>query len=111
MLKERSILAKSFKENSAFYHLSYWGSPYGWYRDQEAYADIMEQLSDGEISWAFVAFDDESEIETFTKPEQRIDGGVMRFFKDGSAQFVGSGKHTGEEFWTSEFPIDALEEL
>jgi hypothetical protein len=110
-LKERSQLAKAHKDNFDFYNLSFWGNPYGWYQYQEACDDMMEKLSNAEITWAFVTFDNESEIETFTKPEQRIDGGLIQFFKDGNARFVGWGKHTGEEFWTSDFPLEALEEV
>ncbi len=71
--------------------------------------DITEELEGilSEKEWCYIDITEE-EIEQLTSPEQRIDGETMRVHIDGSFCFVGYGKHTNEEFWTSDVPTDAI---
>jgi hypothetical protein len=107
-LKERSNLARSFLENTDLYSLVFWDGPKGWYRYAEENSESMEMFSDGVITWSFIEFEDDGERDAFVQPEQRIDIRQMEVYKDGEARFTGAGKYTDEDFWTSEFSIDAL---
>lgn len=98
-LKKKIEQAKSFKDDNYFYRLTFWDSPVGWFTCNE---EIDIPYNPG---WYFVNVTPE-EIDTFSTPEQRIDGEHVNFFSNGDMQFCGEGKHTGERLWSDRFSIE-----
>lgn len=107
-LQERSSMVRLFDKLPDFYFLSFWDRPLGWFKPVESYQDIMDQLWDGELDWAYVSFEDEAEISSFPRTEQKIEGVYIQFLPNGYARFKGTGSHTSEQFWSAEFCIDEL---
>lgn len=116
-LKERSLAAKLIPYNADMFSLIYWDSPDGWYLHSlddwaESIAEDSVHRTDilQELSWSFVEFEEDGERDSFSQPEQRIDCCKMEVFKDGTARFTAVGKNTGEDFWTFEFSIEAIDQ-
>lgn len=75
----------------------------GWYIDDEENIDITNFLNQHEKDWSFIDISSE-EIKELTCPEQSIQYDVMYVNSD-NIYYKAFGKHTGEEFWTSEIPF------
>lgn len=69
--------------------------------------DEVDAILGEEFEWRFVKLT-KGELEKLTKPEQDIDCETASFYSNGSVQFKGYGKHTSEEFWTSDIQVDEL---
>jgi hypothetical protein len=57
-----------------------------------------------EEEWCFVTLE-EGEEESFDKPENHLDTGLLILYKDGTGFYQAYGKHTSEEFYTAELPF------
>lgn len=107
-LHERSSMVQSFGKLPEFYSISFWDRPLGWFKRLESYQEIMDQLWDGELVWAYVSFEEDVEMSTFPRTEQKIGCVFIQFLANGGARFKGTGEHTAEQFWTAEFSINDL---
>lgn len=67
--------------------------------------DMEELLADKE--WVFVELDDD-ELDELTSPENSLDFYKIVIYRDGNARYEAFGKHTNEEFYTNEFPLQQL---
>jgi hypothetical protein len=89
------------KDEPMFNHLTFWDSPDGWYIYDENTDELAEELEINE--WAYIEITEEEE-NALTSPDQAIDGITMNIDSCGNFLFQGYGKHTNEEFWTSQIP-------
>lgn len=67
--------------------------------------DVEELLADR--GWSFVKLDDD-ELHKLTSPENSLDFYKIVIYRDCNARYEAFGKHTNEEFWTNEFPLQQL---
>lgn len=105
LLRTRHNLLPLFKDDSSFFHLSFWDAPVGFYSlPGEADRELLEEVTDSDNQWAFVELD-EKELETFTEPESILDGHQMHVYADGSARFKAIGEYSNVEFSTDPFRI------
>lgn len=109
-LKERIGKAAAFKEDTNFYHLSYWGSPEGFYKDPEdetQWADAILQQDD----WCFIELE-EGTLDKLLIPENKLGVYQMIVDKNGAVYYKAYGEYSGEEFYTAEFTAaDLLETI
>jgi hypothetical protein len=113
-VKSRIQLSTSLKDVGNLKDLSFWDSVDKWLllesddtEKQMDMEDLMNELE--EKDWCFVEYEDD---ETDEKPDQTIDAEQMKIDANGLIQFVGYGKHTSEEFWTSSINlIDVLNQI
>lgn len=95
-----------FAEDFNFQSLNYYDTAVNFYRiDDNDQPDIEKILAGKE--WVFVELNEE-EQETFSIPENRLDGYSLVVNRNGSALYKAYGKHTGEEFWTEKFSLQQL---
>ena len=86
-----------------FASLNYYDTSVDFYRaDEKTQTEINQMLSDKE--WTFVELD-ENEQETFLVPENRLDTYRLSLYRYETAIYTAHGKHSGDEFYTSKFPI------
>ncbi len=106
-MKERLECPTMVKDSRNFAGLRYWDDPDGWYMygEGEEFEKLSEVLDFQD--WCYLDIT-EDEINDLGAPEQRIDGVTLKIQTDKSQQFTGYGKHTSEEFWTSDVPMDTL---
>ena len=64
------------------------------------------ELLEGRI-WSFVKLDEEVLAE-LSIPENKLTSHTLHIFKSGYALYQTYGKHTGEDFWTEDFPLEEL---
>ncbi len=60
-----------------------------------------------ETGWCYVKLED-GEVDYLENPEQQVDAQIVKISAGGGFNFSGSGKNTGEEFWTDSINIDKL---
>jgi len=104
-LKERLAAMQLVKHLNNFSTLTFWDSTDGYYCFGDTTADLEAALQVSE--WVYLDIPD-NEIDGFTQAEQRIDSDALRIRSDGSFCFVGYGKHTSEEVWTSDVPCQVI---
>ena len=73
------------------------------YQSKEDEAEILPEGKD----WAFISLE-EGEEDSFSKPENQLDPGVMILYKDGSGFYQTHGKYSGEEFYTNVIPFQEV---
>lgn len=103
---ERFETIKPFKNNYNFQSIRFHDGSVEFFRsggDEEP--DIEELLADKE--WVFVDLDGD-ELGGLTSPENNLDFYKIVIYRDGNARYEAFGKHTNEEFWTNEFPLQQL---
>ncbi|WP_353151549.1 hypothetical protein [Chryseobacterium sp.] len=70
--------------------------------------DLEKWLSDKQM--VFVEFNDE-ELHNLSVPENTLKYFTLKIYSTGTAIYKAYGKHTGEEFYTEEFPLIELMQL
>lgn len=95
-----------FTDDYFFHSLRYYDTAFDFYvADEDDNPNLVKWLT--EKSMAFVEIDAE-EFETLTEPENRLDCYRLVIYRTGTAMCIAYGKHTGEEFYTEEFPLNKL---
>ena len=82
------------------------------YSDEADFYTDMEQLPEecykefSEVQAQIIEFSDKFDTTLFSRPEQTIKYGQIKFGQEG-VTFTGTGKHTDEEFW-GDIPYSVL---
>ena len=105
-LQECIEKGKAFKDDLWFYCLQYWCTCDGWYRETDDDVMLTPELDKIE-TWSYVKVT-EKEIDLLDVPESQIDASTLKVFKDGTVQFCGSGKHSGEEYYSATFDLEQI---
>lgn len=104
--RQRLKTVQHIETEIGFVSLNYYDTAVDFYRaDEKTQTEINQNL--GVKDWAFIELD-ENEQETFLVPENRLDTFRLSLYRYGTAMFSASGKHSGEEFWTSEFSVSEI---
>lgn len=104
---ERLEAVKPFADNYTFSSINFYDSSVNFFQTGDGEEpDMKELLADKE--WAFVELDNDDETDRLTSPENRLVRYKIVIRRDGNARYEALGKHTNEEFWTSEFPLQQL---
>lgn len=105
-MKERIETLNLVKGSRNFANIRYWEDTDGWFiHGEEEIEGLVEALQEKE--WVYLEITDEEEG-GFGKPAQLIDSVTLKINTDNSMCFVGYGKYTSEEFWTSDVPMKRL---
>jgi hypothetical protein len=105
-MQQRIKAVEPFKNDSYFYHLSFWDAPEGFYKNIDE-DDLVGEILKTESDWCFIAID-ETELEKLPVPENKLEAQQILVMKNGYARFTAIGKHSGEDFYTSDFNINEL---
>ncbi|MDR2882909.1 MAG: hypothetical protein LBU98_03940 [Alistipes sp.] len=103
-MTKRLDAVMSFRDATDFLSLNYWDGSAEFYADNDD--KIVKVLPDGR-EWGFVELEN-GEEETFDTPENRLDCRKMVIYPGGCGRYQACGKHSGEEFYTVEFPIGEI---
>lgn len=98
---------KPFKDDFNFQSMRFYDYSVQFFQSGDEGPDMEELLS--ERNWVFVEVD-EDELDELTPPENSLDFYKIVIYRDGNARFEAFGKHTNEEFYTNEFPLQQLTE-
>lgn len=96
---------KPFKDDYKFQSIRFHDGSVKFFQPGDEEPDIEELLADRE--WVFVELDDD-ELDNLTSPENSLDFYKIVIYRDGNARYEAFGKHTNEEFYTNEFPLQQL---
>lgn len=103
---KRLDTVEPFVDDYTFQSLNFYDCAVDFYQESDAsLPDVNEFLANR--SWAFVDVSEE-EQDTLTQPENALDGYTISIKSNGEAKYKAYGKHTGEEFWTEEFPLSDI---
>lgn len=103
---KRLKAVQPFAEDYYFQSMNYYDTAVDFYTiDEEDNPDLETWLADKPM--VFVEMDKE-ELETLSVPENRLDCYRLVIYKTGTAMYKAYGKHTGEEFYTEEFPLTQI---
>lgn len=105
-MEQRLNSLQSVESEYGFVSLNYYDTSVDFYRANEKTQTEIDQLL-GEKDWAFVELD-ENEQDTFLVPENRLDYYRLSLYQYGTAIYTAHGKHSGDEFYTSEFSIKTI---
>lgn len=104
---QRLEAIKPFRDDYNFQSIKFHDSSVEFFQPGEEEFYMEELLADRE--WSFVLLDDD-ELDKLTSPENSLDFYKIVMYRDGNARYEAFGKHTDEEFWTNEFPLQQLTE-
>lgn len=102
-LKQRLKAVQSIENEIGFTSLNFYDTSVDFYRTDEKGEIEIDQILD-EKDWTFVELE-ENEQEAFLVPENRLNIYRLSLYQYGTAMFTAHGKHSGEEFWTTEFSV------
>ena len=105
-MKQRLNTLQSVESEYTFVSLNYYDTSVDFYRTGDNEQPGIRTLL-GEKDWAFVELE-ENEQETFLVPENRLDTYRLSLYRYGTAIYTAHGKHSGDEFYTSEFHVSAI---
>lgn len=105
-MEQRLNSLQSVESEYGFVSLNYYDTSVDFYRADEKTQTEIDQLL-GEKDWAFVELD-ENEQDTFLVPENRLNYYRLSLYQYGTGIYTAHGKHSGEEFYTTEFPIKTI---
>jgi hypothetical protein len=97
----------SFKDDTSFYHLSYWDSPEGFYKDTADKGHGVDEILGDGTDWCFIELI-EGELETLPAPENEIGAYQLIVNSDGTACYRAYGEYSGEEFCTVDFRLSDI---
>lgn len=108
LVKRGISIAKSLADQKEFLALSYscWTGEF--FSSKEDLPGITELITD-ENPWIYIDID-KAFYRWMQRPENKIVGREIKIDKDGFL-FTGFGKHTAEDFWTPELPLQLLDNL
>ncbi|MFQ7730577.1 MAG: hypothetical protein ACLRI9_07940 [Bacteroides fragilis] len=102
---KRLEAVKPFSDDYTFQSMKFYDGSVEFFQSGDEESSIEELLADRE--WVFVELND-GELDKLTSPENRLDFYKIVIYRDGNARYEAFGKHTDEEFWTNEFPLQQL---
>lgn len=102
---KRLEAVKPFKDDYSFQSMRFYDYSVKFFQPGDEEPDIEELLADKE--WVFVELDDDG-LDNLTSPENSLDFYKIVIYRDGNARYEAFGKHTNEEFYTNEFPLQQL---
>lgn len=102
---KRLEAVKPFNDDYTFQSMKFYDGSVEFFQSGDEESSIEELLADRE--WVFVELND-GELDKLTSPENRLDFYKIVIYRDGNARYEAFGKHTDEEFWTNEFPLQQL---
>lgn len=103
---KRLDTVKPFVDDFTFKSLNFYDCAVDFFQgSDDSLPDVNEFLADR--SWAFVDVS-EDELDTLTQPENVLDSHTVAIKNNGEAKYKAYGKHTGEEFWTEDIPLQQL---
>lgn len=105
-MQQRLKSLQSVESGYGFVSLNYYDTSVDFYRTDEK-GQVEIDLILGEKDWAFVELE-ENEQESLLVPENRLDSYRLSVYQYGTAIYTAHGKHSGEEFYTSEFSISQI---
>ena len=103
----RSEAANKLSEMDRFVSMKFVDGHADYYILPEEDNEVLEDFRAGKEDWSYISITQE-EIDELSKPEQYVDCGVSVFDKYGCVRYSACGKHTGEDFYTSEIVISQL---
>ena len=103
--KKRIEAVKPFGDDYNFQSMRFYDGSVNFFQSKDEGPDVEELLADKQ--WVFVDLDD-SELDELTSPENSLDFYKIVIYREGNARYEAFGKHTNEEFWTNEFPLQQL---
>ena len=103
--KKRIEAVKPFGDDYNFQSMRFYDGSVNFFQSKDEGPDVEELLADKQ--WVFVDLDD-SELDELTSPENSLDFYKIVIYREGNARYETFGKHTDEEFWTNEFPLQQL---
>lgn len=105
-MKQRLNSLQSVESEYGFVSLNYYDTSVDFYRTDESGQNKINRILE-EKDWSFVELE-ENEQETFLVPENRLDLYHLSFYQYGTAIYTAHGKHSGDEFFTAEFPVSDI---
>ena len=102
---KRLEAVKPFSDDYTFQSMKFYDGSVEFFQSGDEESSIEELLADRE--WVFVELND-GELDKLASPENRLDFYKIVIYRDGNARYEAFGKHTDEEFWTYEFPLQQL---
>jgi hypothetical protein len=103
-MKKRLTDVRGYKDDLDFLSSRYYDTAASFYVSDEDESDDI--LPEGR-NWAFVDLE-EGEENNFKEPENRLSGYSLVLFKSCWGIYKVNGKHTGEEFFTEELPLEEI---
>ncbi len=94
---------KMIADTPDFYCLCCWDAPMGWFKHHGE--GIAWHLEHQQLTCTFITWDDENEFNELLSIDQQLDAQQLCVFGSGTAQFIGTGKHSQEEYYSTEFPL------
>lgn len=105
-LQEKRIEAvKPFGDDYSFQSMRFYDGSVNFFQSKDEGPDVEELLANKQ--WVFVELGN-GELDELTSPENRLDFYKIVIYREGNARYEAFGKHTDEEFWTNEFPLQQL---
>ncbi len=102
-MQQRLNALQTVESEMGFVSLKFYDTSVDFYRiDENEQPDIQALL--GGKDWAFVELE-ENEQDTFLVPESRLDCYRLSLYQYGTAIYTAYGKHSGDEFFTTEFSV------
>lgn len=93
----------SFNAPEGFLSFKFLDYSVEFYQSTEEEAEILPEGKD----WEFVTLED-GEENSFVKPENQLNPGLLILYKNGSGFYQTHGKYSGEEFYTNEIPFKVI---
>ena len=104
---KRLEAVKPFKDDYNFQSMRFYDGSVEFFQSGDEEPDMEELLAGKE--GVFVELDDDEQDE-LTPPENSLDFYKIVISRGGNARYEAFGKHTNEEFYTIEFPLQQLTE-
>lgn len=104
---KRLEAVKPFSDDYSFQSMNFYDGSVEFFQPGDEEPGMEELLADKD--WVFIELDDD-ELDELTSPENSLDFYKIVMYRDGNARYEAFGKHTNEEFWTNEFPLQQLTE-
>lgn len=103
---KRLEIVKPFAEDYDFQSLNFYDGSADFYQTDDGGLPDLDELLAGK-DWAYIELDEE-ELDNLTPPESSLDCYRLAIYRDGDAKYKAYGKHTDEEFWTDNLPLQQL---
>ena len=105
-MTQRLKAVQSVENEPGFISLNFYDTSVDFYCADENTQSHIDQIL-GRKDWSFVELD-ENEQETFLTPESYLNNYKLSFYQHGTAIYSAHGKHSGDEFFTSDFSIKSV---
>jgi hypothetical protein len=96
-----------FGDDTNFYHLSYWDSPKGFYKDPVCKGQNADEIIGHNGDWCFIELC-EGEPDNLPVPENYLGSYQLIVNKDGWVCYKAYGEYSGEEFYTFDLKLSDI---